>query len=50
MGLLLENILTIKKVYYVVSTTPSSGNKSNWHRRGRNKYLVLLTKLNHLHF
>lgn len=36
-GIASENILTIRKEYYVVSTTPSSGNKSNWHRRGRNK-------------
>ena len=36
-GISSEEIVTIRKEYYVVSTTPISGNKSNWHRRGRNK-------------
>lgn len=36
-GIASEEIVTIRKEYYVVSTTPMSGNKSNWHRRGRNK-------------
>ena len=36
-GISHEDIVSIKKEYYIVSTTPISGNKSNWHRRGRNK-------------
>jgi len=36
-GISSEEIVMIRKEYYVVSTTPISGNKSNWHRRGRNK-------------
>ena len=36
-GIPSEEIVTIRKEYYVVSTTPISGNKSNWHRRGRSK-------------
>lgn len=38
-GISSEEIVTIRKEYYIVSTTPMSGNKSNWHRRGRNKEL-----------
>lgn len=36
-GITSEEIVTIRKEYYVVSTTPMRGNKSNWHRRGRSK-------------
>ena len=36
-GITSEQIVTIRKEYYIVSKTPMSGNKSNWHRRGRNK-------------
>lgn len=36
-GIASEEIVTIRKEYYVVSRTPMSGNPSNWHRRGRNK-------------
>lgn len=36
-GISSEDIVSVKKEYYVVSKTPSSGNKANWHRRGRNK-------------
>ena len=36
-GISSEEIISVKKEYYVVSTTPSSGNKANWHRRGRNR-------------
>lgn len=38
-GISSEEIVKIRKEYYVVSKTPLSGNKSNWHRRGRNKEL-----------
>lgn len=36
-GITSKEIVTIRKEYYVVSKTPMSANKSNWHRRGRNK-------------
>ena len=36
-GISSEDIVSIKKEYYIISKTPISGNKSNWHRRGRNK-------------
>lgn len=36
-GISSEEIVSIRKEYYIVSTTPMRGNKSNWHRRGRNK-------------
>lgn len=38
-GISSEEIIKIRKEYYVVSKTPSRGNKSNWHRRGRNREL-----------
>lgn len=56
-GISSEEIVTIRKEYYVVSTTPISGNKSNWHRRGRNKEIFgfidkikpfPFTEINHL--
>lgn len=36
-GISSEEIVSIKKEYYVVSKTPQSGNKHNWHRKGRNR-------------
>lgn len=57
-GISSEEIVTVKKEYYVVSTTPTSGNKSNWHRRGRNKEIFgfidkikpfPFTKIDHIH-
>lgn len=35
-GISSEEIVKIEKEYYVVSKTPSNGNKKNWHRKGRN--------------
>ena len=35
-GISSEEIVKIKKEYYVVSKTPSKGSKKNWHRKGRN--------------
>lgn len=32
-----EEIVSVKKEYYIVSKTPMTGNKNNWHRKGRNK-------------
>ena len=34
---MIKEIVSIKKEYYVVSKTPQSGNKHNWHRKGRNR-------------
>ena len=36
-GISSEEIVTIKKEYYIVSPTPINGNTSNWNKRGRNK-------------
>lgn len=38
-GISSEEIVKFRKEYYVVSKTPLGGNKSNWHRRGRNREL-----------
>ena len=38
-GISSEEIVKIRKEYYIVSKTPIGGNKSNWHRRGRNREL-----------
>ncbi len=38
-GISSEEIVKIRKEYYVVSKTPLSGNKSNWHRQGRSREL-----------
>ena len=36
-GIPSEEIITLRKEYYVVSKTPMKGNKSNWHRSSRNR-------------
>lgn len=36
-GISSEEIITLRKEYYVVSKTPLKGNKSNWHRSSRNR-------------
>lgn len=36
-GISKEEIISIKKEYYIISNTPIDGNKSNWHRGKRNK-------------
>lgn len=38
-GISSEEIVKIRKEYYVVSKTPLGGNKSNWHRQGRSREL-----------
>lgn len=35
-GISSDEIVKIKKEYYVVSKTPGNGSKKNWHRKGRN--------------